>query len=394
VQTRQFNKNIRLEIENFIASLIYDMVNGLLTFLQYFLSSFRKSTRAKAIILFRTGGVGDMVCAIPAFRALRKHFLGARLILLTKREPVFGNSQSFSRLLGNDILDKIIYYKSDDLKSLRKIYSLMIYIRKEKIDKMIYLGQYDVTLFRLLRDMLFFYFSGCRELYGFRLNKHRLFRIAQCYYRVFDSEAERLLKLLVPLGISQKNLDFNLSITEEDKRSTDILWPNSTALQGRPKVAINPGAKMPLKRWSKENFLQLSRALIDKYNAFIVLIGGEDTEGSCRFIKNNLGENCLNLCAKTNFMQTAQVLSRCDLMISCDSGPVHLAAAVKTPVVGIYTARDYPNCWSPYGRNHTILRHNISCQVCLKTDCSTMSCINGISVEEVISACSPKLLHN
>lgn len=385
LKTKPSTKNT-LRLENFIASLIYSIANGLLALLDYLLGNLRGLDNARTILLFRTGGLGDMVCAIPTFKALRKYFSSSKLILLTNHEPIFDEPQSLTSLVGNNIFDEIIYYCKEDLRSFSKICSLINRLRKHKINKLFYLSQYDVTFRRLLRDMLFFYFSGCKKLYGFRLNKHFKFKIAQRYGRRFDTETERLFSLLRPLEISKITSDFALSITKEDRQVIDNLWPKHKGLNGQYLVAINPGAKFSVNHWPKENFLKLSRALIDKYNAFIVLIGREDKEGVLRFIESDLKNNCLNLCNKTNFMQTLEVLLRCDLLISCDSGPLHLAAILHKPVVGIYTARDYPNCWYPGGSQHIILRHDVACQICLKTSCQTMECINGISVEEVILA--------
>lgn len=381
-----YNKYI-LKLENLIASLIYFITNKLLIFLQFLLSSFRGPDNIKTILLFRTGNLGDIVCSIPAFKAVRKKFPSSRIILLTHIEQIFDNTQTLTSLIGDNIFNEIIYYKREDLKNLGKLGLLVNRIKRYRVDVMIYLSQYDVTFFKLLRDMLFFYFSGCKKLYGFKLNKHRIFRIAQRYYRKFDCENERLLKVLLPLGMYQENADVTLLVNKEDKQFIDNLWSNSQKLNSRPRVAINPGAKFPVRRWPKEFFLELAKVLVDRHRAFIILIGGRDAADICEFIENNLGYDCLNLCGRTNFMQTAEAISRCDLLVSCDSGPLHLAVAVRKPVVGVYSARDYPNCWYPIGDNHIIIRHDLPCQICLKTKCMTAECIKTIEMEEVLAAC-------
>jgi ADP-heptose:LPS heptosyltransferase len=329
-----------------------------------------------------------MIVAIPTFKAVKKYFSSAKLILLTKHEPIFNENQPLTSLIGNDVFNEIIYYKSEDLKNLPNIYLLMKRIRKYNIDAIIYLGRTSVPFLRVLRDIFFFYFSGCRKLYGFRLNKHRLFRIAQRYYRIFDREPERLLKILLPLGISQEKVDFSLPISQQDKQFIDNLWPKPEKLKNRSIIAINPWAKFLVNHWPKERFLGLAKKLVNEDKAFIVIVGGNDAQETCNYIGSNLSmEDSLNLCGKTNFMQTAEAISRCNLLISCDSGAVHLAAAVYKPVVGIYTARDYPNCWYPWGNRHIVIRHDVTCQVCFKTKCLIMKCISSISVEEVLSAC-------
>jgi len=178
-----------------------------------------------------------------------------------------------------------------------------------------------------------------------------------------------------------------LPIAETDKRVIDKLLPSSDATGSRVLIAINPGAKFPVNRWPKERFLELARKLVSQCHSYIVLIGGEDARDVCSFIAGNMPEGCLNLCGETTILQTAEVLSRCRMLVSCDSGPLHLAAAVGIPVVGIYSCRDYPNCWYPWQDRQVIIRHDLDCQVCLKEECGTMECVKAIGVEEVLAGC-------
>ena len=104
-----------------------------------------------------------------------------------------------------------------------------------------------------------------------------------------------------------------------------------------------------------------------------------------------VGDRVINLCGKTNFIELADLLRRCDLLISADSGPVHVAAAVDTPVVGLYSARDYPGFWYPYGSDHIVLRKDLPCQTCFLTECTTMRCMDEITVDDVVEACQAVL---
>ncbi len=87
-------------------------------------------------------------------------------------------------------------------------------------------------------------------------------------------------------------------------------------------------------------------------------------------------------------MESAEVISHCKLLVSNDSGLAHLAAAVGTPVVGIYSSRNFPGSWHPWGNNHIVLRNDtLSCRFCFRTECETMQCINSITVEQVVETC-------
>lgn len=91
-------------------------------------------------------------------------------------------------------------------------------------------------------------------------------------------------------------------------------------------------------------------------------------------------------------MDSAEILRRCNLLVGNDCGPVHLAAAVGTPAVEIYSSRDYSGAWHPWGGNHTVLRNDsVPCRFCFKTECKTMECINSITVEDIVEACQKYL---
>jgi len=124
------------------------------------------------------------------------------------------------------------------------------------------------------------------------------------------------------------------------------------------------------------------------FGAKILLIGGSSERSSGEEIIKDRRNSIVNLIGKTSYMESAEIIRRCNLLISNDCGPVHLAAAVRTPVVGIYSSRDFPGAWHPWGIIHTVLRNDsVSCRFCFKTECETMECINSITVEQVIEAC-------
>jgi ADP-heptose:LPS heptosyltransferase len=213
----------------------------------------------------------------------------------------------------------------------------------------------------------------------------RNFRLSQRYLRAFDKESERLLKVVADSGALPQKVDFTLPVSSKDRDYIDSLWPKDETMGLRPKIAFMTGAKFPVNRWPKENFIYLAKGLIDKFNAFIVFVGGEDTAATSSEIKKSLGGNCLDLCGVLSFMQSAEAISRCAMLVSGDSGPLHMAGLLGIPVVGIFSARDYPNCWYPFGGIHKILRHDLGCQICLRSECDSMECIKSITVDEVLA---------
>lgn len=362
----------------FCAAFLNGLFNVFLNVFERFLFQRSFPSNPKTILIVRIGHLGDTLCAIPALRAVRGRFPEARQIFMT-------NSAGGERPFSKDVLEKIIAFDEVIAYDPARIYELgylktiCMDLKSKKIDLLVYLGQNNVRVLKLLRDMLFFRAAGCKSVCGFRLVAHRFFPLAQRFGRNFDTESLRLMKLVKPLGISD---EMNWSLPAVPFK------PMSTVKNSGPLVAIHPYAKYPVKRWPIERFIKVAKHLQAHDHAFIVMIGGKDTIHDAKALMNVLDNNlALDLTGKTNFLETAEVLRHCRLLLSNDSGPVHIAGAVNTPVVGIYSARDYPNTWYPWGNNHHIFRKDVNCQICYLEECPVMTCIKNVTPEEVIVAC-------
>lgn len=347
-----------------------------------------RAIRAARILIYRIGNLGDTVCAIPAMAAVRRRFPASWIGLLTNKETR-GNPDPEEILKGNDFFDEIITYQSERIQEPRYLWGLFRMLRALQIDLFVYLSLSKNTHHRLTRDWLFFRLAGCRRFIGFKMPKPmKVFLENGIKIPVFPQEADRLMSLLVPLDIDPTIIDFRLPIKEKDRQVVDTIWNHYELKDKDPIVAICPGAKFPVKRWEVERFAKVASILHDQLKAKILLIGGSSEKISGEEIVERTGNLVVNLIGKTNYMESAEVISRCKLLVSNDCGAVHLAAAVGTPVVGIYSSIDYPGLWHPWGDNHTILRNDsVPCRFCFKTECKTMECINSITVEQVVEAC-------
>lgn len=344
------------------------------------------------ILIYRIGNLGDIVCAMPAMVALRRLFPNAWIGLLTNKEST-GNPDAEEILSGNDFLDEIITYDATRLKELRYVWELLNKIRSLKADLLVYLSISKSTRKRLIRDWLFFRLAGYCKLIGFKLPKPlKNSNEEGMNISVFPQESDRLMSILKPIGVDATNVDFCLPIKEMDRFAIETIW-NEYGLKNKyPVIGICPGAKFPVKRWKVERFAQIALILVKQFGANIVLIGGPSEKIPGEEIVNKTGNSVVNLIGKTNYMESAELISRCNLLISNDCGPVHLAAAVGTSVVGIYSSRDVYGAWHPWGDNHTVLRDDtVSCRFCFKTECETMECIDNITVEQVFKACQKYL---
>jgi len=181
-------------------------------------------------------------------------------------------------------------------------------------------------------------------------------------------------------------------IRDNDKRVVDAIWSEYGLKDKNPIVAICPGGKFTVNHWAVDNYVSVLSVLRKDFDAAILLIGGRSERIMGEEILRRVGDSIINLIGKTTYMETAEVISRCNLLISNDFGPAHLAAAVGTPVVGIYSSRNFPRAWHPWGNNHTVLRNDtLPCRFCFRTECETKECINSITAEQVVKVCKEYL---
>ena len=359
-----------------LAKAVYRIGNLLLTGLRVILYPKRKIPPAR-IAVFRTGNLGDTFCAVPAIRAVRAKYPRARYILLTS-DKTAGTPHPLEVLKDIVPFDEHILFNVSGLRNPRYLFHLLKRLRREDIDLLIYLG-FSVKFFRILRDVFFYKIAGCKEAVGFKWVRHGFFRSSQRKYGLFGNEVERLMEVVRPLGIDPERIEWEIPRPARD--------PALKENRVRPRIAIHPAAKFPVNRWPRERFVRVIDRLREAADPQFIVIGGPGIVEEGAELEKAAGGRSINLCGKTDFIELAEILRRCDLLISPDSGPVHVAAAVGTPVVGLYSARDYPGFWYPYGDKHIILRKDVNCQACFLTDCPTRKCIREISVEEVVDAC-------
>jgi heptosyltransferase-2 len=373
--------NFFLKLQYHFALFSYRFSNFLLSSLQFFLFGFKKIKNPKTILIFRGNAqyLGDTICVLPTFRFLRKTFPKARLILMTNK--VKGHPFMNDALQRNALVDDFLIYDPTFIRKFSYWKNLLKEIKKQSIDLAIFLAPTNATIPLFVRNMLFFKLANCKNVWGFRMEINRVFAKAQRIFKAFDPEPVRMLKLVMEL-------------VGRNDWENELIWEIPSVPFPRlneafhPLVAVHPSANLPVKKWPLDRYVAVCRFLQEEYGAFLVFIGGSNVLEDVKFLEDRLKKPFLNLVGQTNYLETAEVLRRCDFLLSNDSGPLHLASAVGTPVVGIYSSREYPGIWHPIGNVHEILRKDVPCQICGLKECPILICIHGIGVEEVMAACA------
>jgi 3-deoxy-D-manno-octulosonic-acid transferase/heptosyltransferase-1 len=154
-------------------------------------------------------------------------------------------------------------------------------------------------------------------------------------------------------------------------------------LEDKKFIAVNPVALWETKLWSDEKFAGLADLIIDKLQMKVVFTGNE--KESLEKITSLMNKGSVNLGSQTSLSELAFIYKKARLVISTDSGPMHLAAAVGTPVIALFGPTD-PARTGPYGLDHQIIRADMECSPCFLKKCPTKRCMANISREQVFNA--------
>ncbi|MBO9200160.1 MULTISPECIES: glycosyltransferase family 9 protein [Niastella] len=362
------------------------LADNVLRFQNLVLRSFHKILYKKnretvrSILIFRTGSLGDSLCAIPAIQAIKKQYPLADVDILTNTG--YSNLAGLHHLLEKDLYREIINYYG---YSKRKLFQLL---RQKKYDLVIQLPQVDATFSTLLRDLVIFRAVAPAGL-GWHKSQVKWFRKTQARFLQFPNEVERLSLLLQRHNILPFTAETILTPLECDLLHAKEVLQQLGVSSLHNLIAVVVGAKRSQNRWPIAYFKQVIDHFSREYT--IILIGGKEENELVQPLITT--KNVINTCGQLTPIQSAAAISLCSLSISNDTGPMHLSYAVGTPVIALFSSRDLPGKWYPSGKNHVFRATNIACEACFSEICDNNICMQAIPPSEVIS-CAKQLLNS
>jgi ADP-heptose:LPS heptosyltransferase len=201
------------------------------------------------------------------------------------------------------------------------------------------------------------------------------------------------LTKLIPLGLSVQDASYNIFFSEDDKRTVKMIFKGLNILQSDKIVAIAPGAKSHIKRWTISGFARLCQRLSRELGAKILLVGdNNDKEIISRILSFGLND-AYDISSRTNIRELGYLLSQCKLLVTNDSAPLHIADIVNTPTVSIFGPTDEKK-YGPILKNSAVIRKNLRCSPCEKAQCAfDLECIRQIGADEVFEAAKRILGH-
>lgn len=351
----------------------YKVLNSVLNFFAYVIFGKNISKDYNRILVFRTGSLGDSVCALPAINSIRKNYPKSLIDILT-------NAGAENRVSLSTIIDQSLYNEIIDYLGLPKK-ELLAKLKQNKYDLFIQLPQYDAKLSSQIRDIIFAKAICVKFAFGWRIGSTRLFAKYQEKMIYFENERDRLLNILTNNKMINYGLSYSFGTTKtiQDKIKNELTERN--ILVKANNIGMVVGSNRPQNSWPILYFKDVADDLLER-GINILLFGGQNDVEKSSLIAGN---NVFNFCGKCTPLETAELMKYCNVIISNDTGPMHLAYAVGTPVIAIFSGRDYSNKWFPPADNITLRVNNTLCVECNKTCKKNNECLRRISSKNVLN---------
>ncbi len=333
--------------------------------------------------------LGDAVMCEPALRGLRRLFPQASLTLLVKPvvAELFADHPAIDRVL--------IYDDKGRHAGLAGKWRLAGELRHARFDlAVLFQNAFEAALLA--------YLAGIPRRYGYATDGRSLFLsdpVAKPdHRRALLHQVQYYWSLLRPLGLTGDPPHPELSISPEEERSMAERLAKAGIAATDILIGINPGSIYGgAKRWLPDRFAESTERLCRRLNesgdrrTAVVILGAKGEEQLGRDIAAHLSVPSVNLSGATTIRELMATVKRCAVLVTNDTGPMHVASAFQVPVVAIFGPTDWRTT-SPYGANHALVRHPVDCAPCMLRECPIdHRCMTGVSVDQVYEAAVERL---
>lgn len=328
----------------------------------------------RRLLLIKPSSLGDLVHAMPTLAALRERFPQAEVTWLVKRQwaplvdviagvdHVCSVSEGFKGWLGQ-------------VPALRRAgYDLV------------------VDLQGLFRSGAMAWLAGCSRRVGFATAREGspLFYTQRVVVPPTPMHAvDRYLLVAEALGATRPTPPrFEFIDRSDDRQAVDTILTRAGMAPHQVWIAMNVSARWETKRWPPQHFAEVADRLSQAHGLSVVLIGGPAERPESLAVTARMRTKAIDLTGQTPVGLLPGLLRRASLLVTNDSGPMHIAAAVGTPVVALFGPTD-PVKTGPYGKGHVVLSHAVECRPCFRRDCARpvpLECLTAVRPDQVVRA--------
>jgi len=331
-------------------------------------------TKPKRILVVRTDRLGDVILSTPVIKNLRLYFPEAYIAFMCR-------PYTLAVVEKNPYLDEVIVYdKHGKHKGFLGSIKFAFYLRNKQFDWAIILHPTNrAHIITFLAGIPFR--VGWDKKYPILLNK----RIPHYKQEGKKHEVEYTLDLLRSLNIPIKDKELFFPLPEVGREKVDDLLIEEGIKNNDKIILIHPSASCPSRRWPQDNFIRLIEIIKSSIDAAIIIVTVEQEKKFADKIIEKA--DVIDFRGKLDISELGVLIKRSTLLISNDSGPVHIAASLNTPVISI-VGRNNPGLspvrWQPLGKKSFYFHKDVGCKECLAHNCVRgFICLREITPEEV-----------
>jgi heptosyltransferase I len=327
------------------------------------------------ILILKPSSLGDVVQALPVLRLLKRHRPDAEIYWWI-------DSALAPLLAGDPDLAGIVRFERKRWTAPRfwpEVLRSIRWMRKQNFD-------WVIDLQCLARSGAFAWLANGQLLIGLdevREGARGFYDVAVRRASFHTHAADWYLAVLPKLGVPVHDNFTWLPGRPAVAADVQSKWPARDARW----IAVQPGARWPTKRWPPENFAAVVRALARKHpDARFAVLGAAEDRPAGETVAQAEPQRCLNLCGQTSLPEMVEWLRRCRLLITNDTGPMHVAAALGKPLVALFGPTE-PRRTGPHGQLENVLRLDLPCSPCFKQHCTFAKpdeCLKAISPDQVV----------
>ncbi|MDY6905975.1 MAG: lipopolysaccharide heptosyltransferase II [Thermodesulfobacteriota bacterium] len=321
--------------------------------------------------------IGDAVMSTPAVNAIRQAFSNAEITMLAKPlvVPVFENSPHVDQM--------VVYDDAGRHSDLAGKFRLAGDLRQAGYDAALLLqNAFEaafITTIARIPVRIGYTTDGRRLLLTHPVKNPKFYKQGH--------HADYYLGILRGLGIDAVNNGLELVIGDANRQKAQAVL-SEHGLADRPLLGLSPGATFgPAKQWHPERYAAVADQLCKEGDWRVVLLGGPGDRAISEAIAGHMAAPAVNLCGRTGVGEAMALIETCGLFITNDSGLMHVAAALDVPLVAVFGSTD-PVATGPLGKNSRIVRTEVVCSPCLKSQCPEghFRCMAEVSVDMVVGA--------
>lgn len=340
----------------------------------------------KPILIVLIAGIGDLVLASKSIRAIRNGFPDEDIHLLTSTEA--------SSIAQNyDYLDHVWAFPIREMRKSKShildILKIMLNLREIEFCTAINLYNVGSWLGSIKMGLLFLQLKA-QEKIGHNNKGFGLFINKKAPIDTFQNRhfADAMMDIALLAGGIPDDKGIEVFWNKKSEEKWKHLFSGKSSELREINIGINPGGDRPNRRWNPDNYALVADCLVEHFNAEIILLGGPGEEKIAQHIQNKMKNDVINLSCRLTLNDLIYIISRFDLLLTNDSGPMHIAAAVKTPLVAIFGPED-PVLMGPYTSPNLFrtVYKDVDCRPCNKKNCTRPICLSLITPEEVSEKC-------